>query len=61
MATRPPAATIEPPRMNGPRLPRRSLHSPEAIGTMNPAAALTSITAPIRPGLSAMRSSSTGT
>ena len=61
MATRPPAPTIAPPMMNGPRTPRRSLQSPVASGTAKPAAALTSITAPIRPGRSAIRSSSTGT
>ena len=44
-----------------PREPRRSLQSPVASGTANPAAAFTSITAPIRPGRSAIRPSSTGT
>jgi hypothetical protein len=37
IATRPPAATTAPPRMNGPRVPRRSLHSPVASGTTKPA------------------------
>jgi hypothetical protein len=61
IATSPPAPTTAPPMMNGPRVPRRSLHTPVASGTANPAAALTSMTAPISPGRSAMRSSSTGT
>ena len=61
IATRPPAATTVPPRMNGPRVPRRSLHRPVASGTAKPAAALTSMTAPISPGRSAIRSSRTGT
>ena len=58
--------TATPPITNGVRRPspprgRRSLHSPTASGTAKPAAAFTSMTAPISAGECEIRSSRTGT